>query len=114
MRFGDFVAVDKASFSIRRGEIFGFIGSNGCGKSTTMKMLTGLLSPSEGHASLFGHAVDPDDLGTRRRVGYMSQAFSLYSELSVRQQGSVEKIDGGLQARSGRDLTAGRVLDPDS
>ena len=85
MRFGDFVAVDKASFSIRRGEIFGFIGSNGCGKSTTMKMLTGLLSPSEGHASLLGHAVDPDDLATRRRVGYMSQAFSLYSELSVRQ-----------------------------
>jgi ribosome-dependent ATPase len=85
MRFGDFVAVDKASFSIRRGEIFGFIGSNGCGKSTTMKMLTGLLSPSEGHASLLGHAVDPKDLATRRRVGYMSQAFSLYSELSVRQ-----------------------------
>ncbi len=84
-RFGDFVAVDHASFRIRRGEIFGFIGSNGCGKSTTMKMLTGLLSPSEGTASLFGQNVDPDDLATRHRVGYMSQAFSLYSELSVRQ-----------------------------
>ncbi|QJW94653.1 ribosome-associated ATPase/putative transporter RbbA [Frigoriglobus tundricola] len=85
MRFGDFVAVDHVSFRIRRGEIFGFLGSNGCGKSTTMKMLTGLLPASAGTASLFGHAVDPRDLNTRRRVGYMSQAFSLYSELSVRQ-----------------------------
>ncbi len=85
MRFGDFVAVDHVNFSIRRGEIFGFIGSNGCGKSTTMKMLTGLLPASEGRAALFGQAVDPKDIATRRRVGYMSQAFSLYSELSVRQ-----------------------------
>ena len=85
MRFGDFVAVDHVSFRIRRGEIFGFLGSNGCGKSTTMKMLTGLLSASEGRAWLFGHEVDPRDLATRRRVGYMSQAFSLYVELTVRQ-----------------------------
>ena len=85
MRFGDFVAVDSVSFRIRRGEIFGFLGSNGCGKSTTMKMLTGLLAASEGRAWLFGHEVDPHDLDTRRRVGYMSQAFSLYSELTVRQ-----------------------------
>ncbi len=85
MRFGDFVAVDSVSFRIRRGEIFGFLGSNGCGKSTTMKMLTGLLPASEGRAWLFGHEVDPHDLDTRRRVGYMSQAFSLYSELTVRQ-----------------------------
>jgi len=85
MRFGNFVAVDHVSFRIRRGEIFGFIGSNGCGKSTTMKMLTGLLSASEGHASLLGHEVNPKDIATRRRVGYMSQSFSLYSELSVRQ-----------------------------
>lgn len=85
IRFGDFVAVDHVSFRIRRGEIFGFLGSNGCGKSTTMKLLTGLLPASEGTASLFGREVDPDDIGTRRRVGYMSQAFSLYSELTVRQ-----------------------------
>ncbi|KKW68223.1 multidrug ABC transporter ATP-binding protein [Lampropedia cohaerens] len=85
MRFGDFVAVDNVSFRIRRGEIFGFLGSNGCGKSTTMKMLTGLLPASEGQAWLFGNLVDPHDLDTRRRVGYMSQAFSLYSELTVRQ-----------------------------
>lgn len=85
MRFGDFTAVDHVNFRIRRGEIFGFLGSNGCGKTTTMKMLTGLLPASEGHAWLFGHEVDPRDITTRRRVGYMSQAFSLYSELTVRQ-----------------------------
>lgn len=85
MRFGDFVAVDHVNFCIPRGEIFGFLGSNGCGKSTTMKMLTGLLPASEGEAWLFGQPVDPNDIETRRRVGYMSQAFSLYSELTVRQ-----------------------------
>lgn len=85
MRFGDFVAVDHVDFRIRRGEIFGFLGSNGCGKSTTMKMLTGLLPASEGQAWLFGHEVNPKDIDTRRRVGYMSQAFSLYGELTVRQ-----------------------------
>ncbi|KWZ48452.1 ABC transporter [Burkholderia savannae] len=85
MRFGDFTAVDHVSFRIRRGEIFGFLGSNGCGKSTTMKMLTGLLPATEGTAQLFGKEVDPKDINTRRRVGYMSQAFSLYSELTVRQ-----------------------------
>ncbi|HRK87185.1 MAG TPA: ribosome-associated ATPase/putative transporter RbbA [Alcaligenes faecalis] len=85
MRFGNFTAVDHVSFRIRRGEIFGFLGSNGCGKSTTMKMLTGLLAASEGKAWLFGKEIDPYDLDTRRRVGYMSQSFSLYNELSVRQ-----------------------------
>ncbi|KFC41452.1 multidrug ABC transporter ATP-binding protein [Klebsiella michiganensis] len=85
MRFGQFVAVDHVNFRIARGEIFGFLGSNGCGKSTTMKMLTGLLPTSEGEAWLFGQPVDPRDIETRRRVGYMSQAFSLYSELTVRQ-----------------------------
>ena len=85
MRFGNFVAVDHVNFRIARGEIFGFLGSNGCGKSTTMKMLTGLLPASEGEAWLFGQPVNPRDIATRRRVGYMSQAFSLYSELTVRQ-----------------------------
>lgn len=84
-RFGIFTAVDHVSFRIRRGEIFGFLGSNGCGKSTTMKMLTGLLPASEGRAWLFGREVNPHDMDTRRRVGYMSQAFSLYTELSVQQ-----------------------------
>ncbi len=85
MKFGDFVAVDHVNFRIRKGEIFGFLGSNGCGKSTTMKMLTGLLPASEGQAWLFGAEVDPRNIDTRRRVGYMSQAFSLYGELTVRQ-----------------------------
>lgn len=85
MSFGNFTAVDNVSFQIPRGEIFGFLGSNGCGKSTTMKMLTGLLAASEGEAKLFGRTVDASDMAVRRRVGYMSQAFSLYSELTVRQ-----------------------------
>ncbi len=85
MRFGDFTAVDRVSFRIARGEIFGFLGSNGCGKTTTMKMLTGLLTASEGEAWLFGRAINPKDLATRRRVGYMTQSFSLYSELTVEQ-----------------------------
>ncbi|OBY56440.1 MULTISPECIES: ribosome-associated ATPase/putative transporter RbbA [Pseudomonas] len=84
-RFGDFVAVDHVSFRIERGEIFGFLGSNGCGKSTTMKMLTGLLPASEGTCALFGQPVNANDMETRRRVGYMSQAFSLYAELTVLQ-----------------------------
>lgn len=82
-RFGDFTAVDHVSFRIKKGEIFGFLGSNGCGKSTTMKMLTGLLPATEGTAKLFGKQIDADDMETRHHVGYMSQAFSLYSELTV-------------------------------
>ena len=85
MRFGDFTAVDHVSFSIEPGEIFGFLGSNGCGKTTTMKMLTGLLTASEGEARLFGKPIGAGGMAARRRVGYMSQSFSLYSELSVRQ-----------------------------
>ncbi|MDC7789057.1 ribosome-associated ATPase/putative transporter RbbA [Rhodoplanes sp. TEM] len=84
-RFGDFVAVDHVSFRIGRGEIFGFLGSNGCGKTTTMKMLTGLLPASDGRAELFGAPIGAGDVGLRRNVGYMSQAFSLYAELTVRQ-----------------------------
>ena len=84
-RFGDFTAVNHVSFRIRQGEIFGFLGSNGCGKSTTMKMLTGLLDASEGEATLLGEPIDAGSTAVRQRVGYMSQAFSLYEELSVRQ-----------------------------
>ncbi|HUN97952.1 MAG TPA: ribosome-associated ATPase/putative transporter RbbA [Bradyrhizobium sp.] len=84
-RFGDFTAVDHVSFNIERGEIFGFVGSNGCGKTTTMKMLTGLLGASEGAALLFGRPIETSDLNARKRVGYMSQQFSLYTELTVRQ-----------------------------
>ncbi|AZC85201.1 ribosome-associated ATPase/putative transporter RbbA [Pseudomonas chlororaphis] len=85
LRFGDFTAVNKVSFAIGRGEIFGFLGSNGCGKTTTMKVLTGLMPATEGSARLLGNPVDAKDLATRKRVGFMSQSFSLYGELSVRQ-----------------------------
>ena len=103
MNFGDFRAVDHVNFQIRRGEIFGFIGSNGCGKTTTMKMLTGLLKPSDGHARLFGNEVDAQDLSMRRKVGYMSQSFSLYSELTVRQN---LVLHARLFGISGAEITA--------
>ncbi len=83
--FGDFTAVDNVSFDIPRGEIFGFLGSNGCGKTTTMKMLTGLLPPTEGEAFLFGETIEAGSISLRKRLGYMSQLFSLYGELTVRQ-----------------------------
>lgn len=85
VRFGDFTAVENVSFRIKRGEIFGFLGSNGCGKTTTMKVLTGLLSATEGEAWVFGQPVSAQDIRTRLRVGYMTQSFSLYGELTVRQ-----------------------------
>ena len=84
-RFGDFTAVDRVSFTIERGEIFGFLGPNGCGKTTTMKMLTGLLPATAGEAFLLGKPIDATDLNSRKRVGYMSQSFSLYTELTARQ-----------------------------
>ncbi|SEN86741.1 ribosome-dependent ATPase [Pseudorhodobacter antarcticus] len=84
-RFGNFTAVDSVSFEIKRGEIFGFLGSNGCGKTTTMKMLTGLTSATTGEAWIFGQPVDAQNLDARRRVGFMSQTFSLYGELTVRE-----------------------------
>jgi len=73
------------TLSIECGEIFGFLGSNGCGKSTTMKMLTGLLPPTEGTATLFGSSVEAGSMEVRKNLGYMTQAFSLYGELTVRQ-----------------------------
>src|SRR5262245_53946944 len=84
-RFGTFTAVDHVTLSIERGEIFGFLGSNGCGKSTTMKMLTGLLPPTEGSATLFGSSVEAGSMEVRKNLGYMTQAFSLYGEMTIRQ-----------------------------
>ncbi len=84
-RFGAFTAVDHVTLSIERGEIFGFLGSNGCGKSTTMKMLTGLLPPTEGTATIFGSSVEAGSMEVRKNLGYMTQAFSLYGELTIRQ-----------------------------
>jgi drug efflux transport system ATP-binding protein len=84
-RFGDFVAVDDVSFDVREGEIFGFLGSNGAGKSTTIRMLCGLLAPTSGAATVGGVDVTKDPEGVKRRIGYMSQRFSLYELLTVDQ-----------------------------
>ncbi len=84
-RFGDFVAVDHVSFDVRQGEVFGFLGSNGAGKSTTIRMLCGLLKPTGGSAVVGGVEVGRDPEGVKRRIGYMSQRFSLYEQLTVDQ-----------------------------
>jgi len=105
-RFGDFVAVDSVSFRIERGEIFGFLGSNGCGKTTTMKMLTGLLDASSGTAELLGHPIDASDMATRMRVGYMSQSFSLYEELTVRKNLDLHARLYRMEGRRAREAVA--------
>ena len=84
-RFGAFTAVDDLSFRVRTGEIFGFLGSNGAGKSTTIRMLCGLLRPTAGSARVGGIDVGADPEGVKRRIGYMSQRFSLYEQLTVGQ-----------------------------
>ena len=84
-RFGQFVAVDHVSFDVGAGEIFGFLGSNGAGKSTTIRMLCGLLRPTSGSATVGGFDVAADPEGVKRRIGYMSQKFSLYEMLTVGQ-----------------------------
>ena len=124
-RFGQFVAVDRVSFDVRRGEVFGFLGSNGAGKSTTIRMLCGLLEPTSGSALVGGVDVTRDPEGVKRRIGYMSQRFSLYELLTVDQNirffGGVYGLDGArLEARrrfviemaglAGRESTLARDL----
>ncbi|MBK6468335.1 MAG: ribosome-associated ATPase/putative transporter RbbA [Rhodobacter sp.] len=115
-RFGDFTAVDKVSFEIKRGEIFGFLGSNGCGKTTTMKMLTGLTPATTGEAWIFGQPVDAQNLDARRRVGFMSQSFSLYGELTVRENlllhARLFHLGGDLTAKRMAELVPRFGLDP--
>src|SRR6476661_2228931 len=84
-RFGSFTAVDRVSFDVGEGEIFGFLGANGAGKSTTIRMLCGLLKPTSGTATVGGVDVSRDPEGVKRRIGYMSQRFSLYEALTVDQ-----------------------------
>jgi ABC-2 type transport system ATP-binding protein len=83
--FGSFTAVDRISFTVDRGEIFGFLGANGAGKTTAIKMLIGLLAPSSGEARVAGHDIRTEAEAVRRSIGYMSQHFSLYEDLTVRE-----------------------------
>lgn len=101
--FGDFVAVDHVSFDVRKGEVFGFLGSNGAGKSTTIRMLCGLLKPTSGTAHVGGIEVGRDPEGVKRRIGYMSQRFSLYEQLTVDQNirffGGIYGLDAATMER---------------
>jgi ABC-2 type transport system ATP-binding protein len=83
--FGSFTAVDRITFDVRAGEVFGFLGANGAGKTTAMRMLTGLLTPSGGTARVAGHDVYTESEAIKRRIGYMSQRFSLYEDLTPRE-----------------------------
>ena len=105
-RFGDFVAVDQVTFTVKTGEIFGFLGPNGAGKTTTIKMLTGLLAPSGGQASVAGHDVRTERYGVRARIGYMSQLFSLYGDLTVEEN---IRLFGSLYGLSGTRLAERRA-----
>jgi ABC-2 type transport system ATP-binding protein len=84
-RFGEFTAVDRLTFEVRTGEVFGFLGANGAGKTTAIRILTGLLSPTSGAASVAGHDVYRESEAIKRNIGYMSQRFSLYGDLTVRE-----------------------------
>ena len=108
--FGKFVAVDRITFDVRRGEVFGFLGANGAGKTTAMRMLTGLLAPTSGSASVAGHDVYTESEAIKSDIGYMSQRFSLYEDLSVRE--NIE-LYGGIYDLSGPeiDARAHRMLD---
>lgn len=102
-RFGEFLAVNDVTFSVRKGEIFGYLGANGAGKSTTIRILCGLLAPSGGRAEVAGLDVGRDPNGVKRRIGYMSQKFSLYPDLTVQEN---LEFFGGIQGFRGRDLHA--------
>ena len=102
-RFGDFVAVDQVSFRVPRGQIFGFLGANGAGKTTTMRMLCGLLLPSSGSGTVAGFDIFRENERIKTRIGYMSQRFSLYEELTVREN---LQFYGGVYGLAGRQIAA--------
>ncbi|HMF94787.1 MAG TPA: ABC transporter ATP-binding protein [Vicinamibacterales bacterium] len=108
-RFGSFTAVDRVTFDVRSGEVFGFLGANGAGKTTAIRMLTGLLAPSSGRASVAGHDVFHESERIKRTIGYMSQRFSLYEDLTVRENirlygGIYDLSDGDIRDRTDRML----------
>jgi ABC-2 type transport system ATP-binding protein len=99
--FGDFTAVDRISFDVRPGEVFGFLGANGAGKTTAIRMLTGLLAPSGGQARVAGHDVYTGSEAIKRSIGYMSQRFSLYDDLSAREN---MRLYGGIYDLTRREI----------
>jgi len=100
-RFAGFTAVDRVSFEIRSGEVFGFLGANGAGKTTAIRMLTGLLAPTGGRATVAGHDVLREAERVKRDIGYMSQRFSLYEDLTVREN---IRLYGGIYDLSDREI----------
>jgi ABC-2 type transport system ATP-binding protein len=105
-RFGRFTAVDRITFDVEAGEVFGFLGANGAGKTTAMKILVGLLAPTEGDARVAGHDVRTERDRIRRSIGYMSQRFSLYNDLTVRENVRLYGAIYGLAPRVIRERTA--------
>ena len=108
--FGAFTAVDRISFEVRASEIFGFLGANGAGKTTAIRMLTGLLAPSGGQARVAGHDVYTESEAIKRDIGYMSQRFSLYEDMTIRENirlyGGIYGLDdGAIRARTERILS---------
>lgn len=96
-KFGDFAAVDKISFNVKRGEIFGFLGANGAGKTTAIRMLIGVLKPTSGEATVAGHDVYKESEAIKKKIGYMSQKFSLYQDLTVQEN---IRLYGGIYGLS--------------
>lgn len=105
-KFGDFTAVDRVTFDVRVGEIFGFLGPNGAGKTTTIKMLAGLLRPTSGSAHVAGYDVNQDAAMVKLSIGYMSQLFSLYADLTVEEN---IQLFGGLYGVAGNRLAERRA-----
>jgi len=108
-RFGDFTAVDDVSFTVSRGEVFGLLGSNGAGKSTIIRMLCGLMHPTAGEAHVAGLDVAAEPERVKRRIGYMTQRFSLYDDLPVEQN---LRFFGGIYGLRGAELAERHEDDP--